>query len=179
MHGLIFETSVWLLAGSTRLISSSKKDRNWLNNLKRPHATCTQSHWKTQHNQTQTARFCYHLPIHIRCSLSSKDKNTIETSSLFIQRSLTQTAKMQPTRLPARTKKTNQIALPHAEVSPRTQQYQTIQFHSTKLNKFPQRSNAQLSRPTNKRNVNWKNQLTNTHLIKQNKFTIQRLGVLL
>jgi len=86
---------------------------------------------------------------------------------------------MQPTRLPARTKKTNQIALPHAEVSPRTQQYQTIQFHSTKLNKFPQRSNAQLSRPTNKRNVNWKNQLTNTHLVKQNKFTIQRLGVLL
>ena len=25
MHGLIFETSVWLLAGSTRLLSSSRK----------------------------------------------------------------------------------------------------------------------------------------------------------
>jgi hypothetical protein len=34
MHGLIFETSVWLLAGSTRLISF-KNTRNWTNNFKR------------------------------------------------------------------------------------------------------------------------------------------------
>ena len=92
-------------------------------------------------------------------SLIERQKHDRNESSLYPAFPHTD-CKMQSTRLPARTKKTNQIVLPHAEVSPRTQQYQTIQFHSTKLNKFPQRSNAQLSRPTNKRNVNWKNQLT-------------------
>ncbi len=67
--------------------------------------------------------------------------------------------KMQSTRLPARTKKTNQIVLPHAEVSPRTQQYQTIQFHSTKLNQFSQSFNAQLSPARNSHTHNQQSRL--------------------
>ena len=84
MHGLIFETSIWLLAGSTRLIHHS-----WLASLRRGEARslflpsqskaavrCHKSRWLCGNTPQVTNHMkCFKTPTH----MPKEDRHTVKT----------------------------------------------------------------------------------------------------
>ena len=159
MHGLIFETSVWLLAGSTRLISFKEQVRNWK----------TQFQTRTRHAVALTS-FPYFPPPESRKKTQKTTTDTNHTASLVIilpsipiffnKKTKTNSFLLQYSShffflIPERTKKQKRKELernskdaagcdfsqkPHSTLH-------SVQFHSTKLKQLSQSFNAQLTLP--------------------------------
>ena len=168
MHGLIFETSVWLLAGSTRLISFQKSKDTEIENKQSqtnrhtarkstlaPRTTRRKRTSHAAHHHVITCRFAFIALSEERQKHRSKP---CASRSTPLRIPLAK-SKQKPNRN-RKTRKSNIISAAGSTGFPtQQQQRQSIQFHSTKLNQFSQSFNAQLSPARNSHTHNQQSRL--------------------
>ncbi len=146
MHGLIFETSVWLLAGSTRLISYDSV-RNWIQFQTNTLLIAIRIP-KIQQNTTHNAFviICIFILTFIRkiktkcfSPVSIKSSKTSPSISAYHEGSIQKSSP--PPNSPDREQE-KKMKLNLATISRRMTQLHSFQFYSTKLNEFSQNFNA-------------------------------------